>query len=812
MGNPLEILKKLKGRSLKEIRTRGEQAVSVYSERIGFAGKIPSDRDFFSVIDKKFLGGETIDAESLRAAFYRSGKSSFFQSFADAEKTLAAFNNFGDASRRAVIERAEKILEGKFSLLGYKNLDFNLPVNWHYEPLSRKHLPIKHWKQFDELDTTETGDKKIVWELNRHQHFFTLGVAYWLTRDEIYAETFARHLEGWMALNPPGTGINWFSSLEVAMRSISWLWAFHFFKDAKSFKPEIFLYAIKYLYLHGQHIEKYLSTYYSPNTHLTGEALGLYYLGTQLPFLPDAQRWRALGEDILFAELDRQIWDDGVYFEQSTWYARYTADFYTHYLLLRNLNGENNHELTAKLNAKLQSLLDFLMYVTRPDGTTPLIGDDDGGRMLPHSARAPNDFRATLATGAVLFERGDYKFVAREFSEETVWLLGAKSEKTFEILPAHKPGTDSKEFKTGGYYIMRDGWEATDNYLLMDAGPMGALAGAHSHADTLSIDLAVGGRTMLVDAGTYSYHESDKVRNYFRSTVAHNTLSIDKKSSSEFGGKFKWQTLANAALRSWIADRRFDFFEGSHDGFRRLPAPAEHARAVLFLKNDYWIVRDYVETLGEHDYQLNFHFDAGTNPMLIENEDGGDCAVEKTDGQSGLHLCSFGDNGVWRARENWISDCYGNQLRAPFFQFLSHGKGAQEFFTFLLPTILPDDEPRVRETEIEGGRAFVINFHDYQDIFVYADGDRMIRTEFFSADFRFVWARLSNGDELPEEFVMINGKNFILRGREIINFHEGFEFLSARRLGNKLNARTDKTIFTVSLPDSQPRSYNLKPF
>ena len=48
------------------------------------------------------------------------------------------------------------------------------------------------------LDAEETGDKKIIWELNRHQHFFTLGVAYWLTDDERFAETFARHLESWM--------------------------------------------------------------------------------------------------------------------------------------------------------------------------------------------------------------------------------------------------------------------------------------------------------------------------------------------------------------------------------------------------------------------------------------------------------------------------------------------------------------------------------------------------------------------------------------------------------------------------------------
>ena len=107
---------------------------------------------------------------------------------------------------------------------------------------------------------------------------------YWLTKDEVYAETFARHLESWMEQNPPEIGINWLSSLEISFRVMSWIWAFHFFKGAESFTPALFQKALKFLYLQGRHIEKYLSTYYSPNTHLTGEALGLYYLGTQFPF------------------------------------------------------------------------------------------------------------------------------------------------------------------------------------------------------------------------------------------------------------------------------------------------------------------------------------------------------------------------------------------------------------------------------------------------------------------------------------------------------------------------------------------------
>lgn len=79
-----------------------------------------------------------------------------------------------------------------------------------------------------------------------------------------------------------------------------------------------------------------------------------------------------MGEDILFAELDRQIYADGVYFEQSTWYQRYTADFYTQFLILKTLNGEEAKAgQQEKIEERTQKLIDFLMYVTRDGTITP---------------------------------------------------------------------------------------------------------------------------------------------------------------------------------------------------------------------------------------------------------------------------------------------------------------------------------------------------------------------------------------------------------------------------------------------------------
>ena len=812
MANPIDKIRKIKGRSWTEILTRGEQAISVYTEQIGLSGKLPTDEELVQLTEKSYFGKEKVTPSLLFEAFCENADFGFYPSFRQKTQTLETFRSeFGERSARFFIEKADRMISGKFDLLGLLNLDFGADVDWHYEPVAGKHIPLKHWKQFDELDTRETGDKKIVWEINRHQHFFTLGMAYWLTKDERYAETFAKHLDSWMEQNPPGMGINWFSSLEVAFRAISWIWAFNFFKDSPHFTPQLFQKAVKFLYLHGKHIEKYLSTYYSPNTHLTGEALGLYYLGTQLPFLSRSAHWRKMGEEILFAELDRQILSDGVYFEQTTWYQRYTADFYTQFLILKTLNnGETEKNLQQKLELKIQLLLDFLMYATRPDGTTPFIGDDDGGRCLPHGNVPTEDFRAVLTTGAVLFGRSDYKFVAHNFSEETLWLLGAESKQSFENLRLVRPTKTSNGFKSGGYFVMRDGWADSDNFLMIDGGELGSMNGGHAHADALAIDLSVGGDSLLVDSGTYTYHESDELRNFFRTTIAHNTLQIDGKSQSEPGGKFDWKTKAAVNVNSWISQDRFDFFEGSHDGYQRLPSPATHKRSLLFLKNDYWIMRDFVKTEGEHEYGLNFHFNTETKPA-IESAENGTWFVNATrKSNDGVRLFTFGDNGNWQRKESWISNSYGKRINAPFLRFISKGIGSQEFFTFMIPSETAFSAPEVFETEIPNGRAFVIKYRDYHDLFVVTDGEQIVRTEFFNTNFEFLWARLSKDEDLPEEFVLVGGTHFSLGGRDVINFPNKLDFAIARRLGNRLNVRTSESVFSVSLPQKTSTTYILK--
>ncbi|MEJ7623923.1 MAG: alginate lyase family protein [Pyrinomonadaceae bacterium] len=783
MAKPLDKIKKL--RSLDEILTRGGQAISVYREQRRGRLSEPTNEEFAALVDADQFGSSPIIAESLWQKFFENGEERFFPSLRLQEKSVEVFRDtFGAERVDEIIACASRIVDGRIDLLGFTNLYVGTDIDWHREPISGMRSPLKHWKYFDDLNTTETGNKKIVWELNRHQHFFTLGVAYWLTGDERYAMTFARQLESWMDANPPGLGINWASSLEVSFRAMSWIWAFHFFVDSPALTVGLFHRAIKYLYLHGRHIESYLSTYYSPNTHLTGEALGLYYLGTQLPFLERARHWRKLGENIMFAEVRKQILDDGVYFEQSTWYQRYTTDFYAQFVVLRSLFGDPYFNAqAAALDQALENSFDFLMHITLPDGKTPIIGDDDGGRLLPLTGGDSDDFRGTLAVGTSIFGRGDHKFVAGPASEEVFWLMGSGGVRTYNDLTACEPELSSRGFPDGGYFVMRDGWTDTDNYLIVDCGDVGSLAGGHGHADALSIEMAVGGKTLLVDSGTYTYHESRVMRDYFRSTRAHNTVEIDDRSSSEPGNPFSWKSRAKCTASRWIAEERFDLFEGSHSGYQRLASGAVHARSILFLKNDYWIIRDVIETAGEHEYSLNFHFDKSIAPVPSL---GGRCV-----GDANHRIFTFGDNGGWQQKESWVSNNHGKRVHAPFLRFVSSGVGTQEFFTFIVPVTSSSRIPEISESPLAEGRAFVVEFGEETDLFVYSDrSGQLIDNGIFQSDFRYSWARMQNAAVIPDEFVLIDGGRLDLGDNMIFDPHE-LNYASARRYGCELYIKTD---------------------
>lgn len=402
--------RRFRGRSLAELRERAAQAATALLER----GGLVDSRELSSARVAAHLAGVNGHDPCLVQA-------SLFPSLEDRAATLDAIRRLSPDADVSLRRRADAALEGRFELLGLREVSFGNPPDWRLDPIRGVRAPDVHWSVIRYLDPAVVGDHKLVWELSRHRHVLELAQAAWVTGESRYVDGCARALDSWMDSNPPKRGIHWASSLEVALRAIAWLWVLALLGPRLS--GHLRQRMLGFLIVSGRHVERYLSTYFSPNTHLTGEALGLFYLGTMLPQARHAARWQARGAAILHAWVERHVRPDGVYVEQSTWYHRYTADIYLHYLLLARRAGI---EVPPAVPARLERMMEHLMFVARPDGRIPLIGDDDGGRLLFLDDRTAHDVRTPLAVGAVVFRRSDFAHVARAPGAELVWLLGPR--------------------------------------------------------------------------------------------------------------------------------------------------------------------------------------------------------------------------------------------------------------------------------------------------------------------------------------------------------------------------------------------------
>jgi hypothetical protein len=533
---------------------------------------------------------------------------------------------------QAILDQSQGACRHQFDLLGYKNIDYGKVIDWHLDAVNGKRSPRKVWYKIPFLDFTVAGDHKVIWELNRHQHLVTLAKAYVLTQEDRFALEVLGQWRHWRQENPYPLGINWASSLEVGFRTLSWIWVGQLLGSAsaglKQFQSDL----LEALALNGRHLERYLSTYWSPNTHLLGESVALFFIGILCPALESAPRWRELGWRTVLEQSERQVERDGTHFERSVYYHVYALDFFLHARLLAAANGI---AVPGALDRTIKKMCEFLCGLAQA-GPAPRFGDDDGGRVFdPHRNRG-RSLLDPLSVGAELFDRADFKAASPGLTEEALWLLGPDAAERFDTLPSVFPAANSRSFPAGGFYVMansegavavedNDSPQQADAVMLMvhdesrrqmtiRAGPLGAGNCGHGHADALSVHLAAGGDEWLVDPGTFKYVSSGPDREEFRVTAVHNTLQVDGTSQAEPHGPFAWQSLPKVRVDHWIRGEAFDLFEGSHNGYERLPQPVTHRRWIFHLKRDFWLVRDIAEGVGEHQLDISWHFAPGLVP------------------------------------------------------------------------------------------------------------------------------------------------------------------------------------------------------
>lgn len=737
LGETLGRITKMPG---EELRTRAAQEICKRWDLLGHL----VGRSFEPVPNRRFP---------------RTSDAKFFFSSNDISGIAAALRKSMPNECAGIVEYAEQVCRGEFDLLGFKKLSFGSPINWHLDPVRGKCAPGRIWYRVPYMNPEETGDSKVIWELNRHQHLVTLAKAHCLTGESRFVQEIYCQWDAWHRDNPYPVGINWASSLEVGFRALSWLWTWHLLKDtavhASDFKQRLW----RSLAVHGRHIELYLSTYSSPNTHLLGEVVALFFLGLLCPELDRSSIWKATAWRFIEQESKRQVLADGMHFEQSTYYHVYALDFLLHARLLAARNGM---EISADFDDALVRMLDWLGLVGQCRAL-PHFGDDDGGRVFDGRRNRGEHLLDPLSTGAILFRRSDWKAVAGALREETLWLLGSQAVADYENLKGVVAKVRSQEFADSGTYVMTED-DGARQQLTVDAGRQGAFSSGHGHADALSVHLSINGREWLVDPGTYSYLPGAGNREAFRGTAAHNTLLVDRVDQAISTGPFSWKALPEVVATSLASTGKFEFWEGQHSGYRRLPNPVLHKRSVFHLRSGFWFFHDRVLGQGPHHLEVAWHF--GPEIALKKQATDG-CFVADPEGIE-LALLTAGE-GSGRVEQGWYSPVYGSEQQVLLFRYSQNSTAPSAIATVILPE--PEKFGKLGTLAKVGADCEQSDAHSYRYIaqgkthqLVFADGAKPWQIGPLASDARLLYCCFLDGGQLCR-FFLSSGTFFRFGGK-----------------------------------------------
>ncbi len=587
---------------------------------------------------------------------------------------------YSEEEKEKIIVHADQVVGHKFDLLGSGLVDLGQKINWHKDFISGKVWPNVKSDQIETLDLDDESDIKVPWELSRFQHLPSLGKAYLLTSDEKYMNEFVTEITDWQFENPLGVGVNWAGPMDVAIRAVNWIWAYRFFKDSESIDEKFWIEYFHSLFNHGLFLRANLERPPIRSNHYISNLVGLLFLGMFFKDTLDGRRWTKFAMIELEREMEAQVFADGVDYEGSIPYQRLVLElFLTATILLQANDGDFSNGFMKRL----EKMVEFVGSYTKPDGSIPMFGDADDGRLqiLSEDTRVNiNDHRYLLAIGAVLFKRSDFKTAAGKFWEEAWWLLGDEGKAIFDRLPESNGRQTSIGFHDGGFFVMRN----ESSHLIVDCGPVGFKGGGgHGHNDALSIELFLGGYPLVTDSGTYTYSADLNARNRFRGTTAHNIIMVDDQEIAELGSGiqlWKISDVAKPRLIKFESDDCKDLFIGEHFGYQESLGVICRRSIFFDKKNEFVVVKDEIDGSGKHKLELNWHL----VPSVVSlNSEKKEAIVNRDDGSSTI-IKVIGENSLIKKLEDRVSFSYGTNVVAPVLQISKETDLPSELVTIFM--------------------------------------------------------------------------------------------------------------------------------
>jgi Heparinase II/III N-terminus/Heparinase II/III-like protein len=707
----------LKG-EFSELIFRGKEALGKISEK----RKVSTGRQDFS---KNNLEELLIDPAILKFGLAKSFKDrsspKFFRFPLKLSEIEKMTHKYPEEIQK-IIKISEEILRDKYPVFGGKCLDFGSPPDWFFDPQAEIKSQLYFYDDIDYLNYESVGDSKVVWELSRLKFIYPLGQAYHFTGNDNYALKAFGMIEDWFKCNPPKRGINWSSSLECAFRIYALIWMIEYFRDIELLDNRFAEMVWYNVYQMADHIERHLSYYFSPNTHLTGEAFGLFVTGLIFPEFKRANHFMTLGLKILSQELERQFTSEGIHAELSSYYHRYSTEFYLHTIILSDLNSIS---LDPDFIEKTRQMVEYMRRLKRPDGLWPQCGDSDGGKLTWLEFDDVRDYSAVLSTAANIFETpGLFKGKSRY---ETSWLVEEFKESSEDKTEISLNTNKSIYYPEAGYAILKS--ENHEIYMLFDCGKFGYRDSAHSHADSLSFELVFGNQPIFIDPGTYCYTKDLKMRNYFRSAAAHNVCLVDGEGVSDTADTFSWESTADVTVKNVAFSDHFDFISAA---VNRVKKPAfTHTRNIFRIGNEYCIIYDEIGQITDAKVRWLFHtpfsshtLSAKSNLISLENADQIVHLKPLIDTDYSLKAAS----GQKEPASGWYSPDYGVLEKITTLMIEPESSGCLRVPFCIMP--FQGKKKKHNFKEFETGR-WSICFEDYDDSWQFEEDGKLsyVRTD-----------------------------------------------------------------------------------
>lgn len=490
----------------------------------------------------------------------------------------------------------------------------------HGQPL----LPVTTLRNsesdFEFLHSVETvNDSVINWNPSEQSRLWRYHLHYFdMLRDpDRSSENKQWLIEDWIQSNPQGSEPAW-EPYTASLRIVNWI---GFFLCAETEIPVNWLNSLyeQVLWLEKNDERHILANHYFENIKSWLFA-GLYFSGS------DADRWLQKSQKLLAQQLDEQFLTDGGHYERS---PHYHALMIENVLDLYNLASANSMLVDDSLIRQLKqvavnglSLLDQILY---PGDQLPLFNDSA---------------KETEQRLADIFNYGEQ-------------LVGFKRAAVIDRARLI-------DFPETGLYGVRSGNHA----LMIDCGDIGpAYQPGHTHCDFLSYELILDGQPVVVDSGLFEY-QGGVMRNYVRSTSAHNTVVVGGHEQSEVWGEFRVARRAKkcSAVASLDSGDQFRF-EGLVSGFPTIRCGVKHQRTVsadIASPNLLITIDDEIHLSGSHHLESYIHL----HPDIELEAESGHSYKLMRDGQYICHITMDKKLEV-RTEEGWYCPSFGLRYRNP---------------------------------------------------------------------------------------------------------------------------------------------------